>query len=243
MTATVAVMHAACHAPTLTRGQVRKAARLAKRHGVGSIGWTEAYHRITTMRLLLGWQVVIGPRAGRKGRRGWAKDNPILVDGRHQILASGAVQASPDLGTRVGPARGLTWAVWHDRKTGLTTLHLALHPDAEVEGQPESLHRVKAYAGTMQILATRVAALRDQWKPDVTVVTGDLQWKSTHVAGQPEWAPPVVARRIGLTHVHHDGLDWVLSDAPIKHVEVIPTSQNGQDHPWLIASLTPKKAR
>jgi len=238
----VVVMHAACHGPSLTRAQVRKAGRLARQHGVQSIGWTEAYHRIGSLRLLLGFRLVIGPRAARKGRRGWAKDNPLSVRSSNVVLVSGAVQASPDLNTRVGPARGITYAVYQDRKTGLRVLHMAMHPDANVEGQPASLRRVKAYSGVMQVLAARVKALQATYTPDVTVVTGDLQWKSTHVAGQPAWAPPVVARALGLVHVHHESpLDWVLSDAPISQVRVIPEAENGQDHPWLIATLTPKE--
>ena len=244
MTASVAVMHAACHAPTLTRAQVRKAGRLARQHKVGSIGWTEAYHRIGALWLLLGFRLIIGPRAARKGKRGWAKDNPISLRSRNVELASGAVQTSPDLGGKVDPARGITWVVYEDRDTGLIVLHLAMHPDAAVEGKSPTLGRVKAYAGTMQILAARVNALRDRWQPDVTVVTGDLQWHSTHIAGQPEWAPPVVARALGLSHIHHEKpLDWVISDAVISHVEVITEAENGQDHPWLIATLTPKDTK
>lgn len=227
------ILHAACHGPSLTAARIRQACH---RYGVDSIGWTEAYNRTWFMRTRLRFRMVVG-KSPTDTRRG-AKDNPILVRRWHKILDRGAIKAC-DASTpeKIAPERWITWAAY-DHEIG-RVLHVALHPNAAVVNAWGS-DRAAKYRQEMHALIRLVEAKKAQLGIDHVVVTGDLNYHRADPARRlsPRW----VFKQLGMSY-RSDGLDWIAwsSELHVAHWRVIPTSENGQDHPWLLAHLILKE--
>lgn len=227
------ILHAACHGPTLTWRRIRQACR---RYGADSIGWTEAYRRNRFMRLRPRFKMVVG-KSTTDIRRG-AKDNPILVRRRHKVIDAGAIKGC-DASTpmKIAPERWTTFAVYEHPLGRI--LHVALHPNAGVDNAWTS-DRAAKYREQMQGLLDLIEAKKAELEIDHVVVTGDLNYRRRDPARKlsPRW----VFAKLGLSY-RVEGLDWIAwSDGLLLvHWRVIPTSENGQDHPWLLIHLARKE--
>lgn len=239
----IVVGHIALKAPLVTRRQLRKA--LWRKPRPDSLGFTEAYRPAIFAWLTHRprWKATFG--ASISDRRRGPKDNPILVRRRHRLLANGAVKAcGPVLDargrpSRLAPERWITWVCY--LADGMLVVHVAFHPNAGVMGLPDTAPRRALYAASMKVLEDTITMLRARWSGVHVVVTGDLNWTDTDSA---LFSPAAVFERLGMdTYCHH--LDWIAWDSTLQldgPVHVVRPAQNGQDHPWLFATLT-RKAR
>jgi hypothetical protein len=227
------LLHAACHGPSLTWRRIRQACR---RYGADSIGWTEAYRRNRFMRTRLRFRMVVG-KSTTDRRRG-AKDNPILVRRRHKIVASGAIKGC-DASTprKIAPERWISWAAYEHPLGRI--LHVALHPNAMVAGAWDT-DRAAKYREQMQALVALIESKKAKLAIAHVAVTGDLNYRLSDPAHRdsPRW----VFEQLGMSY-RAEGLDWIAwsSELQVTQWRVIPPRENGQDHPWLLAHLTPKE--
>lgn len=236
---TFTVLHAPCHGPSLTRNAVRHAMGL----GASSIEWTEAYNRNPLIRSRVSYRTLVGKSKTDK-RRG-PKDNPISVKRGRQVIEWHAVKACrASVPLEIAPERWVTVVVYQEPGVGKVA-HFAFHPHAKVQDSPpgNDRQREKAfqdrrrkYAAGMRVLEGMVREM--QAKDYLIVVSGDLNWRGDD---GPTWAPAPTFKRLGL-QFWNDGLDWIAYDHDLVLVKrrTISERENGQDHPWLLATLAPR---
>lgn len=226
------ILHAACHGPSLVPARIRQA---CQRYDADSIEWTEAYKRNPYLRTRLRFRMIVGKSKTDK-RRG-AKDNPILVRRTHKLVASGAVRAcGPSHPVKIAPERWITWAIY-DHPLGRVA-HYAAHPNAAVASAWDS-DRAAKYRQQMQALAQLVEDNRTRYHVDHDVISGDLNYHE----GDPvrDWTPKDLFKRLGMTY-WCEHLDWIAWTEGLRldRKRIIGTHENGQDHPWLLATLNRK---
>jgi hypothetical protein len=221
------LLHAACHGPTLSRARIRQACR---RYGAGVIEWTEAYRRNRYLRTRLRFRMVVG-KSKTDPRRG-PKDNPLLVRRGYEVIDRGAVKAC-DASTphKIAPERWISWAIIRHLELGVIGVY-ALHPNAAVVDAWES-DRAAKYRQQMQALIDLVRANRARYHVDDDVVSGDLNYHENDPVR--DLTPRDVFEQLGMDF-WCEHLDWIAWTPGLEPVEkrVIPTSENGQDHPWLL---------
>lgn len=233
------VMLAACHGPSLTDAHVQHAVDLANHHRLHAVDWTEAYERIGYVSRRHLWDCIVG--RSRTDRRRGPKDNPILVSKRRtRILESDAFKAcNAAFPLRLAPERWVTWVVL-ETHTGALVLNIAIHPHPAVQNASRFSRRVRGHFRQMKKVERLVARKRREHGPDLHVtITGDVNSTDSWTA---KYAPATVFTRLGLDAYWH-GILAVAFDRRLQllGVDEIHTDENGQDHPWLIATFKEKR--
>lgn len=227
VTEPLTILHAPCHGPSLDVRAIKFATSL----GADSIGWTEAYRRVPALRRRVRYRTRVGnpngvPRATIRG----AHDVPIMVHRRRRLLDWYAVKAcDPSTPIKIAPDRWITGVIY-DHPIG-TIEHIALHPNAGVEGLTREVDRVDKYARTMERLAS--LGTRALNSGHHLIVSGDLNYRAGHVA---PWTPDAVFSELDLD-TWRVGIDWI---AYSPHLRLRTQDEHGptetrSDHPWMFA--------
>lgn len=184
-----------------------------------------------------------GGPAGKSGQ-----EVPVLLSKKARYIGDGAYlvsdRVSPD-NKGIAPDRYLTWVRFEWK--GVKYAIINMHPNAAVQnrdtGAPLSrkIKRVREFIRSMKELEEEIQSQKaDGYVP---VVTGDLNYRVRPGVTLWKWSPAAVFKRNGLAF-HAEGLDYIAWQATKLgkiRVNVIPASQTGSDHPWLVADLRPKK--
>lgn len=145
--------------------------------------------------------------------------------------------------TGIAPDRYLTWVRYEFK--GKKYVLINMHPNAAVQDKatgkflPKRIVRVREYIKSMKELEEEIVSQKaDGFIP---IVTGDLNFRDIKLAAAARWSPTAVFKRNGMDF-QAVGLDYVAWDArrlTKRGMKVIPTSQTGSDHPWLVVDLKP----
>lgn len=231
MTGPLTILHAACHGPSLSTAAIRFAASL----NADSIGWTEAYRRIPALRRRLRYRTRVGnPRGVANASIRGAHDVPIQIRrrwrNRRRLVDWYAFKAcDPSTPIKIAPDRWITGAIY-DHPVGRVE-HIALHPNAAVQGVDREVDRVRKFAAQMRRLESTI--VHAQQRGHVVIVTGDLNWGHPQPS-DPPFAPWRVFERCDLD-VWRVGLDWIAYAPHLRIVErqTFGPAVTGSDHPWL----------
>lgn len=233
MTAPLTILHAPTHGPSLDLDAIRFAASLDP----DSIGWTEAYRRIGALRTRLRYRTRVGnplgvPNASIRG----AHDVPIQVRRRwrrrRRLVDWYAFKAcDPSSPIKIAPDRWITGVIY-DHPIGRVE-HIALHPNAAVQGVSIEVDRVQKFRHQMRRLESTIVLA--QRRGHVVIVTGDLNWGRPD-ADDPPFAPWRVFERCELTQ-WRVGLDWIAYAPHLRIAErqTFGAAMTGSDHPWMLA--------
>jgi hypothetical protein len=225
---------APCHAPSLTEEDVKYATQLGRERRLHIVNWTEAYNQIPALEARALWDLVIG--TSRTDKRRGPKDNPILLNKRRTYIhESGAFKgcgaARP---IKIAPERWVTWAVF-ETTAGLMVLNLCIHPHAGVQNASPFTRRVRGHLRMMKRVEKFVQAKRNEYGSELhVVISGDV---NSTAAWDAKYSSASVFQRLGLNVYWHNILA-IAADKRLRLMgrpEVIPTNQNGQDHPWFVA--------
>lgn len=186
--------------------------------------------------------------AAEAGKSG--KEVPILLRKRGvEFLGDGAYLISERVkpnNTGIAPDRYLTWVRYKYKNVKYCIINV--HPNAVVQNKKtgrflsKKMKRVSQYIASMKRLQAEIK--RQQNDGFVVIVTGDMNFRDIKAAKLVRWGPVAIFKRCGLTY-HAVGLDYVAWDSEKlvkKSMRVIPASQTGSDHPWIVADLRPRRA-
>lgn len=238
---TFAIMHAPMHAPSVRLRHIRHMFQLARQEDVVSIGMTEAYNAgAYLLAYRLTWRVIRG-KSSTDARRG-PKDNPIVLRRRYngrrvKVLHRWTFKAhGPSVPEKLAPERWVTavlFMCW-DGSAWLKVLHVAVHPNAAVMSAPDHADRRVKFQQFWAKVVNLVQDVRRNHGPLRVVLTGDVNATREYDApGWPQWA---------VEELHLE--PWwkridLVATGGLNQVEglTIDVDVNGQDHPWMIATL------
>lgn len=221
--------HGNVYAANKAPGRAVKAIRAAH---TDSFGINEGNNILGRLRGVPGYRVTVSNAPGRP------RETPILTKDSHYPLGDLTLRvceaAEP---TKWAPERWAT-ATMYEHPLG-PVAHINVHLNAVVTDVPRNLPRVQAYVHSAINLKRTVQWLQGQGY--IVVVTGDVNMSRDN-AKDREWAPQTLLGNAGLT-VHTHGVEVIAytRHLDLRRVDVIPRSQTGSDHPFIVATFRDKK--
>lgn len=218
----VILLHAPCHAPTVTRTDIGRALGM----GACVVNFTEAYRYAGSYlatrrayRRTVGWSPV--DTRGVRSPQGDAGDNPVMTHRGHRLIAGHAIRTTPAGTGKLDPERWLH---------GIVLDHPAMSDPVESWNAHPNPVQAGGWSPTIHMLGERLD--RAQNRGRVVMGSGDLQVGSTHRELRAMFGG------LGL-RVWVVGVDWIWWDP--ARVKVVDRAQvdGHQDHPWLRIEFRP----
>lgn len=223
------VLHANVYAANRRK---RGALRRARRTGADIISINEGYTSWSLWRALDRYRATRGE--GGSDRRRGANSTYTLTRKAITSLGSGTMQwseqAQPE---KFAPER---WAAYTllDHQVGKVA-HINFHANATArKRKPGSPIRCE-YRESMVSLERTIRYFKAEGY--AVIVTGDLNWPKRD--DDRNWTPGAIFARNDMK-VWARGVDYVAhtNDLTLARATVIPETETGSDHPWLLATFT-----
>lgn len=175
---------------------------------------------------------------GRKPGLG-PQDAPVIVPKTLRVIKSWSRQINPRAEKKnIGMDRNATVVRFHHEGEIYSLINT--HTMAAVQGKDGNhyaltIRRVAYFVKGMIVLETMIR--RAKKRGDKVIVTGDLNYRPTK-AGIWFYSPQALFKRTGLLYTNL-GIDYIAYDRSMKldNLKIIPHSQTGSDHSWLVAEL------
>jgi hypothetical protein len=217
-TASLAILHAPCYGPKVSR----TTQRTAEGTRADSIGYSEFYKQAGNLGVDSKYRDVVGHSNVNTrlvdSPRGDAGDNPISVRGDHHLRSAKVFKVtSPGTPLKFAPERWLVVARYE--WGGEVVCHVNVHPSPVFTSLVKWRRVMRAAAGEVRKAKAR---------GDLVVLTGDLQTRAAQV-----WL-----RRLGL-RVWRVGIDYVAYDPRLQRRDAGSRTwtPDGMDHVWMLAEF------
>jgi len=169
-----------------------------------------------------------------------ALDVPVFYKKRLKVIRRWSRQVSKRASVKdLGMPRAAT--IVRFEKDGVNVTFVNTHLNAAVQGsagKPLTAKIKRVFEFIQSIIVLEAIIRRAQRRGDLVVVVGDMNFRKTN-AGVWKFSPIGLFNRTKLNY-REVGLDYIAFSKRFKasNFKVIPTSQTGSDHPWLLLDLS-----
>lgn len=206
----------------------RRALKAIHSAGADSFGLNEGYRLVPQLKAWRDYRLTVNNNPGR------AQETPLLTRGRHPsfgqmciLIADGVPAVS-----RLAPPRWATVDLYEHPLGDVAHINVHLHAGV-LHGQLEAV--LRDYAQSVKNLGGLIELVRDH--DCIPIVSGDVNLTTASKA-QP-YSPHALLERLGLEY-WTQGLDliaWPKRRLELKSKRLIPQTQTGSDHPFMVATL------